>query len=584
MKSARSVLFPLMMTLILSACGATPTPAVIVVTATSLPPTEAPTAEPAPTFVPVALAGPQAGEKMKWIDGSILNFVSPSAFMMGDDGFDAKRHEVTLDGYWIQQTKVTNRMFAQCVAVGSCATPTQEIGGPVYSNPDYANHPVVGVTWDQAQAYCAWAQGRLPTEAEWEKAARGTNENIHPWGNDEPACNITNFGYCTGSTSEVDVFENGASPYGVYDMAGNIFEWVGDWYGEAYYLEGLTLNPTGPESGQYRVIRGSSFETDLDQMASAIRHYGAQVYHSRDLGFRCAVPQPQPLAPYCQLAAFVPSGAIFSEGCQVPYAQVNGQYCANGEGIATVDIPAGAIYEISKKLDCSEAVVDGQRILTCVGPKTLETTNPITVCNPTCSNSPAITGATATCDPGYTLDPVTGACNYTPIVGQVGVAGCPIGYLLAERGGQQSCVIGPDANGQCPAGLYFDGLAGACVPPNGNAYAPYGLDNPTLATQSYSGCAAGFSYNDSFQCCQASTGGTYPGCSPGSTFSADLGACSPGEIKLSGPGCITVDVTTLQCSEPVDVCSRIHSETICIHNAYACRWNEKAGACQMIKK
>jgi hypothetical protein len=153
---------------------------------------------------------------------------------------------------------------------------------------------------------------------------------------------------------------------------------------------------------------------------------------------------------------------------------------------------------------------------------------------------------------------------------------------MVDRGGQQSCMIGMDVNGQCPAGLYFDAMAGACVPPNGVSQAPYGIDDPLAASQFYAGCAAGYSYNDTFQCCQAVTGGTYPGCAPGSTFNADLGACSPGEIKLSGgPGCVTVDVTTLQCSQPVDVCSRIKSETRCIQNAYACEWVEKTNTCKL---
>src|SRR5258706_5815512 len=268
MKNVRSVMFTLIMIFILSACGASPTPVAIVVTATSLPPTEAPVATSTAVFAPVSLAGPQSGEKMKWIDGSILIYVPPAEFTMGNGGFDASEHNVTLEGYWIQQTKVTNRMFAQCVAVGSCTTPTQELGGPVYSNPNYANHPVIGVTWDQAQAYCTWAQGSLPTEAQWEKAARGINGNIYPWGNDQPACDIANFGFCSGSTSEVDAFVSGASPYGLYDMAGNVFELVGDWDGETYYKDCPSMNPTGPGSWQYRLICGGSFENDLEQMAS----------------------------------------------------------------------------------------------------------------------------------------------------------------------------------------------------------------------------------------------------------------------------------------------------------------------------
>jgi formylglycine-generating enzyme required for sulfatase activity len=585
MNKARTVVFviTLMLMLVASSCGQA-TPVTIVVTATPLPPTEAPaTSAPtsAPTFAPIAVAGPQNGDKIKWVDGSTLIYIPSSEFIMGNDGFDAPVHNVTIDSYWIQQTKVTNRMYAQCVALGACTPPTEELGGPVYSNPQFANHPVVGVTWDQAQAYCSWTQGTLPTEAQWEKAARGTSGNVYPWGADEVACDLLNFGYCTGRTSEVDAFPQGASAFGVYDMAGNVFEWVGDWYGQSYYSEAPNVNPTGPASGDYRVIRGSSFESDPDQIASAMRHYGARVYHSRDLGFRCVVAQPQPVPPYCQLAAYIPTGAIVSNGCELPDTNVAGQYCASGNSFATINLPQGSVYQVSDKLKCEEAVVDGQRRLVCVGPKAEETTNEITVCNPTCSNSPDLTGAAPTCDPGYVLDATTNSCNYAPIVGQVSVAGCPAGYVLAERDGQQTCVIGKDANGQCPSGFYFDTLANACVPPNGETRVPVGIDNPTQAKQYYSQCPAGFNYSDTFQCCQAVTGGTYPGCPPGTTFNVDLGACSPGEIKLSGPGCVTLDVTTLKCSQPVDVCSRITSESTCIRNAYACKWDDKLNVCTL---
>lgn len=203
--------------------------------------------------------------------------------------------------------------------------------------------PVVGVTWDQAQSYCGWANGQLPTEAQWEKAARGLSGNLYPWGNDEPACDLLNFGYCSGSTNEVDAFPDGISSFGLYDMAGNIFEWVSDWYGEAYYKDAPTSRSTGTESGQYRVIHGSSFETDPELIESADRHFGATVYHTRDIGFRCVVPQPQAFAPYCQLAAYIPSGVIVPNGCELPSTDVAGQYCAAGRSFATVNLPAGAI-------------------------------------------------------------------------------------------------------------------------------------------------------------------------------------------------------------------------------------------------
>ncbi len=582
MKTARNAIFAMAMVLIvaLASCAA-PTPVPTEPPAQTPPPvTEAPTVEPTPTLVPVALAGPQLGEKMAWIDGSMLIYVPPAEFVMGNGGFDAPEHSVTLAGFWIYQTEVTNRMYAQCVAVGSCEPPAQELGGPVYSNPEYANHPVVGVTWDQSQAYCSWAQGRLPTEAEWEKAARGLDANLYPWGNDEPACDFLNFAYCLGHTSEVDAYPDSDSPYGLFDMAGNVFEWVGDWYSEAYYNEAPLDNPTGPDSGQFRVVRGSSFETDPDQAQSALRHFLAPSQHRRDTGFRCVAPQPQPLAPYCQVSAYVPNAVTAVGECQLPFAEVRGQYCAAGNGFATIDIPDGAIYQVNTKgFECSEAVIDGERRLTCNGPR--DSTGEVTVCNPSCSNSPDVTGAAPVCDPGYTLDPGTNACNYTPIVGQVSVSGCPAGYVLLDRSGQLSCVVGTGANGQCPTGLYFDSLVNACVPPNGQSEIPYGIDNAGLAAQTYQGCAAGYSYNSTFQCCQAQTGGTYPGCAPGSTFNSDLGACSPGEITLSGPGCVDVSLDILKCSEPRDICSKITAEATCIRMAYACAWDDKANVCHL---
>jgi len=580
MKTARNVILitGLVLTFLLAACGPTPTPTAP--PATPVPATQVPTALPTPTIIPIALAGPQSGEKMSWVDGSTLIYIPPSEFLMGNGGFDAPEHSVTLAGYWMYQTKVTNRMFAQCVAVGACTPPAQELGGPVYSNPEYANHPVVGVTWDQSQAYCSWAQGRLPTEAEWEKSARGVDGSPYPWGMDEPACDLLNFAYCVGHTTEVNAFTDGASPFGVLDMAGNIYEWVGDWYSETYYNESPLANPTGPESAQYRALRGSSFESDPDQVEAAVRHYGAAVYHSRDLGFRCVVAEPKPLAPYCQVSAFVPTAAVTVGECQLPFTEIRGQYCAAGAGFATVDIPHGAVYEITTRgYECSEAVIDGERRLTCTGPR--DSTGELTVCNPSCSNSPDITGAEPVCDPGYTLDPASNACNYTPIVSQPGVAGCPAGYVLLDRGGVVSCVIGKNANGQCPAGLYFDSLANACMPPNGQSEIPYGVDNASLASQTYQGCASGFSYNETFQCCQAVTGGTYPGCAPGTIFNSELGACSPGEIKLSGPGCVDIAVNILRCSEPVNVCSRIKSEATCIRFAYACKWDDKINVCSL---
>lgn len=584
MKKARYVMAAciLILAFVLSACGATPTPQMIVVTATSLPLTEAPVVvEPAQTLVPVALSGPQNGSTLKWVDGSVLIYIPAGDFTMGD-GVNALSHNVTLDGYWIQQTKVTNRMYEQCVKVGACSAPSQELGGPVFSNPQFGNHPVVGVAWDQAQAYCAWTQGGLPTEAQWEKAARGTSGSLYPWGSGEPVCSLLNFGNCYETTSNVEAFlSTGASPYGLLDMAGNAFEWVSDWYDESYYGSSPLANPTGPESGQYRVVRGSSFETSANQIASAIRRFNEPGDSERDTGFRCAVANPQPIAPYCQLSAFVPSAATVSASCELPEGTVTDQYCAQGETYATVQLSFNSSWEVSgTRLICTEAVNGGLRQLTCSGPETIESTNEIVVCNTACTSGPSLQGVSPVCDSGYTLDPSTGMCNYTPILSQATVAGCPLGYSMIDRGGQQTCAISRDANGYCPAGLYFDELAGMCAPPNGETSAPYGIDNSSLAAQTFAGCAAGYSYNEGFQCCQAMTGGTYPGCAAGYVYSPDLKSCIPTSAELSGEGCTTVRVTTLKCSEPVNTCAQYSvSESRCVANF--CSWNEKAGACEM---
>lgn len=585
MKNARYGLSAavMMIAFLLSSCGAepTPTPQWIVEPATIPPPTEVPPLMPTPTLAPVEISGPQIGAEMVWQDGSTMAYVPAGSFTMGD-GYFAFSHEVSLDGYWIQQTKVTNRMYEQCVKAGACTAPTQELGGPVFSNPEYVNHPIVGVNWDQAQAYCTWIQGSLPTEAQWEKAARGTDGRVYPWGSSDPACGVLNYAYCYKSTTSVESFAaTGASPYGLLDMAGNTFEWVADWYDENYYSTSPLDNPTGPPTGQYRGVRGSSFETDDAWIASTIRRYNEPGDSERDTSFRCVTTNPQPFAPYCQLAAFIPSTTIRPAACELPEGFVTDQYCGKDETYAKVQISFDSTWQVrGTRLSCTEVIDGGLRQLTCAGPETIESTNEIILCNDACSNRPSAAGESPVCSSGYTLDPATGMCNYSPILPQPGVAGCPSGYSLVDRGGEQTCGIAQDVNGNCPIGLYMDVTAGMCVPPNGETLAPYGIDHGGLAAQTYAGCTAGYSYRESFQCCQAITGGSYPGCSPGSTYDAVQRACLPDAPDLSGEGCTTVRVTTLKCSEPVNTCENYNdSESRCLANL--CSWNDAESKCVM---
>lgn len=569
--------------LLTGSCAPASTP-----TATAVPPTVAvsptaqPTASEAPTLAPVALAGPQAATSMAWLDGAVLLYVPAGNFTMGTGITSTPEKTIYLDGYWIYETDVTNKMYAQCVSTGNCAAPAQEIGTPVYSNPEFGDYPVVGVSWDMAANYCQWAQGQLPTEAQWEKAARGDSGALFPWGIDTPSCALLNYKGCLGHTNDVTDYPGGHSPYGAYGLAGNVFQWVNDFYDEHYYDSMPSRNPTGPASGDYHSLRGSSFETEAKLLQSGVRHFGAAAYHSGDLGFRCAVNQPKVLAPYCQSNSYIPTGAGPSVGaCQSPEIGLRRNYCTSNVGYATSVIPAGATWRSTTKgYSCTDAVVNGQRILTCTGPDS--STGKVTVCNAACSAAPSETGAPIVCDPGYNLDASTHSCIYSPVSGQPAVSGCAAGYNLVQRGALKLCAVGRNQNGECPAATYFDGQYGACASPAASADAPYAIDNPALASQTYQGCANGYSYDPAYQCCQASAGGAYPGCPIGFTFDATQKTCVPRLAAVSGPGCVTISLNIDRCASVLGFCENITDERACIR-ANICHWDDRRGLCTLIK-
>jgi hypothetical protein len=583
------VLTGMALMLVLVACGgdvpASEPPPSLPAPTEQLPPPEPPTAAPEPTLAPVNLAGPAAGAEVAWVDGSVLKFVPAGQFTMGSGAFDAPQKTVYLGDYWIYKTEVTNSMYAFCVSVGACAPPVQELGAPVYDNPVYANYPVVGVSWDMAANYCSWIGGGLPTEAQWEKAARGSNGAQYPWGGAEPNCDVGNFAGCIGAQTDVTKYAGGASQYDVLDMAGNVFEWVNDFYGENYYNNAPAENPTGPDSGEFRVVRGSGFETGIEQASSSVRRPAGNGYHNRDLGFRCAVQKPAALAPMCQTSSYIPSAVVSSGECQVPDVEVGASYCEAKSPYTTVDLAPGATFEVrTQGYQCSEAVIDGQRRLTCTGPE--DTTGEVTVCNAACSSLPDVTGANPACDPGYGLDADTGSCLYSPVSPDIGVAGCPVGYVSIDRGGQTSCAPGLAGDGLCPDGMYFDSQYGACASPILGADVPFGLDAPEQASGAYQGCLPGYSYSQEYQCCQPSQGGAYPGCPLGSRYDAAAQTCIPDQFRLSSPGCVTVSVNMLQCNEPfqIDICAAIKTEVGCIKNqVYSCQWNESANRCEYVK-
>jgi Sulfatase-modifying factor enzyme 1 len=198
-------------------------------------------------------------------------------------------HEVFLDAYYIDRTEVTVGAYGECVTAGDCIAP--RTGSYCnWGQADKGSHPVNCVIWFQAEAYCTWAGKRLPTEAEWERAARGTDGRKYPWGNEKATCELAVMGGCEGDTQPVcSVSPAGDSPYGLCDMTGNVFEWTRDRYNTLYYSRSLGSNPNGPTSGLDRVFRGGSFGNDDGLRVSSRNHDDPSGDGDFDgLGFRCS--------------------------------------------------------------------------------------------------------------------------------------------------------------------------------------------------------------------------------------------------------------------------------------------------------
>ncbi len=238
--------------------------------------------------------------------GPELILIPAGKFLMGSDPKRDKQardneqpqHSLYLPDYYIAKTPVTNAQYAAFVRAIGLRPPEQWNWKRKEPPQGEENHPVVDVSWQDAVAHCRWLAKttgkpyRLPTEAEWEKAARGTDSRIYPWGNLWAAkqCNTAKGG--KNHTTSVGSYPGGASPYGVLDMAGNVREWVADWYDEKYYSNSPAENPPGPPKGDYKVLRGGSWYFFADYARASNRCGSNPADQSGDIGFRCVVSAP----------------------------------------------------------------------------------------------------------------------------------------------------------------------------------------------------------------------------------------------------------------------------------------------------
>ena len=270
--------------------------------------TETPEPRPTITRAPISTASPPppsptptlgiGSTQISLLDGMLLMYIPAGSFQMGSDSgesYEQPAHTVALDAFWIDQTEVTNAMYMRCVDSGYC-TPPDSTGSETrtryYDDSAYAGYPVVWVDWAMAATYCEWVGRRLPTEAEWEYAARGGLASaIYPWGDEWPVCTLgaqngAQFWLCPpNDTLAVGSFApNG---YGLFDMAGNVWEWVADWY--APYSSDAVENPTGPTAGEDRVMRGSAAGYDGSSLRVSNRYWFDPDLAFRSLGFRCAL-------------------------------------------------------------------------------------------------------------------------------------------------------------------------------------------------------------------------------------------------------------------------------------------------------
>lgn len=285
-------------------------PAILSFTQTAPLPAQEPAATPSETIPtePLPTVTPKPSGNFGR-EGMPLVYIPEGEFIMGSNSGDSDEqppHNVYLSAYWIDQTEVTNAMFAEFLNdMGNQSEggsnwinlPDDDVrivsgGGSWESQRGYEDYPVVEVTWYGANAYCGWVDRRLPTEAEWEKAARGDSGQSFPWGG-ALDCSLANYGGCSGEPASVGNYPGGESPYGALDMFGNVWEWVYDKYDTEYYKRSPSTDPTGPSSGKHHILRGAGWDTtDPKRLRITFRYNRAPIDSGGSYGFRCATDSP----------------------------------------------------------------------------------------------------------------------------------------------------------------------------------------------------------------------------------------------------------------------------------------------------
>lgn len=288
-----------------SAAATATTQAQVIAALTAVAPTGTPTADPTAQPTPTP-------EPFTTKTGSRMLFVPGGPFRMGSEEGEADEQPsriVRLNPFYIDETEVTNGAYLQCVRDGTCRPPASERSAfyqDYYGNPEYGDYPVVYVNWEQARHFCEWREARLPSEAEWERAAGFDAERgvkmTYPWGDEFDGAQLN---YCDANcfsaenqdpdfddgyrdTAPVGTYPDGRSPAGAYDMLGNVMEWVSDWYDRGYYSYGPEANPLGPAEGFSKVVRGGSWLSSREEVRVSARTFYDPNEVRTNIGFRCA--------------------------------------------------------------------------------------------------------------------------------------------------------------------------------------------------------------------------------------------------------------------------------------------------------